>query len=124
MLPVISAILNEGVSEATPMTGPVCPLALVIAPTRELAVQILNESLKFSFESKVKSVVLYGGVSVNHQTEFLRRGCHICIATPGRLEDFVKRGKVTLQLRLVNGILNETILSKCISNYRLRPTHF
>ena len=38
--------------------------------------------------------MIYGGVSVNHQTDALHRGCHICVATPGRLEDFIKRGKV------------------------------
>jgi len=93
---VIHNLLSQGVSTQTALDGPVYPLALVVIPTRELAVQIFRESIKFGFGTSVKTCVIYGGVSVNHQTEALHRGCHICVATPGRLEDFIKRGKVTV----------------------------
>ena len=82
------------------LEGAVFPLALVIVPTRELAVQIFRESIKFAYDSPVRTQVIYGGVSVGHQTDALRRGCHILVATPGRLEDFVKRGKVRLLIFL------------------------
>ena len=94
MLPVITNLLNEGVTNQVSLEGSVFPLVLVIVPTRELAVQIFKESLKFAFQSPVKTTVVYGGVSVGHQTDALRRGCHICVGTPGRWADFVKRGKV------------------------------
>ena len=78
-----------------PLDGAVFPLALVVVPTRELAVQIFKEAMKFAYRTPVKVTVIYGGVSVQHQSDILRRmGCHICVATPGRLDDFVKRGKV------------------------------
>lgn len=70
------------------------PSALCIAPTRELAVQIYKEVCKFANETVVTAAVCYGGVSVQHQLEKLRRGCHVLVATPGRLEDFVNRKRV------------------------------
>ena len=70
------------------------PSALCIAPTRELAVQIHKEVCKFSNETVVTAAVCYGGVSVQHQLDKLRRGCHVLVATPGRVDDFVTRNKV------------------------------
>ena len=70
------------------------PSALCIAPTRELAVQIHKEVCKFANETVVTAAVCYGGVSVQHQLDKLRRGCHVLVATPGRLEDFVNRNRV------------------------------
>lgn len=71
------------------------PSALIIAPTRELAVQIFLESRKFSFGSHLRTVVIYGGVSVSHQLGKLYDGCDILVATPGRLNDFLKRSRVS-----------------------------
>ena len=51
-------------------------------------------------------MVVYGGVSVNHQIERLQMGCHICVATPGRLDDFVKRGRISFR-RLQYLVLDE-----------------
>lgn len=73
-----------------------CPSAICIAPTRELAVQIYTEACKFSDGTVIKSAVCYGGVSVQHQLDTLRRGCHFLVATPGRLEDFISRNKVSV----------------------------
>lgn len=70
------------------------PSALCIAPTRELAMQIYTEVCKFANETVVTAAVCYGGVSVQHQLDKLRRGCHVLVATPGRLEDFVNRNRV------------------------------
>ena len=70
------------------------PSALCIAPTRELAIQIYKEFCKFCNGTVVTAAVCYGGVSVQHQLDKLRRGCHVLVATPGRLDDFVTRNRV------------------------------
>ena len=72
------------------------PLALVLAPTRELATQIYNEACKFSYRSRVRPCVVYGGADVGSQMRDLERGCHLLVATPGRLVDMLERGKVGL----------------------------
>eukprot|EP01127_Copromyxa_protea_P009291 TRINITY_DN2177_c0_g1_i1.p1 TRINITY_DN2177_c0_g1~~TRINITY_DN2177_c0_g1_i1.p1 ORF type:complete len:659 (-),score=152.75 TRINITY_DN2177_c0_g1_i1:141-2000(-) len=70
------------------------PSALVLAPTRELAVQIHKEASKFTYRSHLKCVVVYGGAEFRTQLAELERGCHILVATPGRLIDMMERGKV------------------------------
>lgn len=67
---------------------------MVIAPTRELVVQIYNEARKFSHSTMVRPVVLYGGTSVSYQLREVEKGAHIVVGTPGRLLDFISRGKV------------------------------
>ncbi len=68
----------------------------MIAPTRELAIQIKDEARKFAQGSMIKSVVVYGGTSVQFQSEQLTsKGVNVLIATPGRLLDFVEKGKVS-----------------------------
>lgn len=71
------------------------PQALVIAPTRELAVQIYDSISKISQKIGVKLVVLYGGVSIEDQMRELKKGPQIIIGTPGRLSDHLR--KKTLQ---------------------------
>lgn len=68
---------------------------LVIAPTRELAQQIEQEARKV--DKKVKTVLLYGGVSINPQMDKLERGAQLVVATPGRLLDHIERGTINLQ---------------------------
>ncbi|KFB37613.1 hypothetical protein ZHAS_00004849 [Anopheles sinensis] len=72
------------------------PLGLVLAPTRELATQIFEESKKFCYRSRMRPAVLYGGNNTHDQMRELDRGCHLIVATPGRLEDMITRGKVGL----------------------------
>lgn len=72
------------------------PLGLVLAPTRELATQIYDESKKFSYRSRVRPCVVYGGPKVVDQMKDLDRGCHLLVATPGRLLDMIERGKIGL----------------------------
>ncbi len=67
---------------------------MVITPTRELAIQIHNEARKFARGTMVKSVVTYGGTSVNYQAAQLTKGCNILVATPGRLKDYADKGKI------------------------------
>merc|ERR1712013_227371 len=73
------------------------PLALVLAPTRELATQIFDEARKFAYRSRVRPAVVYGGANVGDQMRELERGCHLLVATPGRLVDFLERGKISLE---------------------------
>ncbi|XP_013786642.2 ATP-dependent RNA helicase DDX3Y-like isoform X1 [Limulus polyphemus] len=74
------------------------PLALVLSPTRELACQIYDESSKFAYRSRVKPCVVYGGAEPIQQMKNLDRGCHLLVATPGRLIDMMERGKISLEL--------------------------
>ncbi|XP_072935947.1 putative ATP-dependent RNA helicase Pl10 isoform X2 [Epargyreus clarus] len=72
------------------------PLGLVLAPTRELATQIFDEARKFAYRSRVRPCVVYGGSPINEQFRELERGCHLLVATPGRLVDMLIRGRVAL----------------------------
>ncbi len=68
--------------------------ALILSPTRELAVQTDKETHKLALN--VKTVLLYGGVSINPQIERLDRGAQIAVATPGRILDHMQRGTIDL----------------------------
>ncbi len=71
--------------------------AVILAPTRELAVQISSEIQKFSRNSGIRNVTIYGGQSINVQLQELQRGVEIVVATPGRLIDHIKRGSIRLE---------------------------
>ena len=71
--------------------------ALILAPTRELALQVF-ENLKFYGKNlSLKSAVIYGGVSQFNQVKDIRRGVDIIVATPGRLQDLIDQGILTLK---------------------------
>ncbi len=70
------------------------PRALILAPTRELAIQIHKDAVKFGSELGLKFALVYGGVDYDKQRELLQRGADVIIATPGRLIDYVKQHKV------------------------------
>lgn len=72
------------------------PAALVLAPTRELAVQIENEAIKFSKCVEVSTKVIYGGVPKPPQLKDLQSKPQLLVATPGRLVDFLTEGAVGL----------------------------
>lgn len=77
--------------------GPrVKPKLLVLAPTRELSVQILEEAQKFGRPLGVRSVCCYGGSSKYPQIQALERGVECVIACPGRLNDLIEMGKADL----------------------------
>lgn len=73
------------------------PIVLILAPTRELAVQIQEECTKFGQSSKIKNTCVYGGAPKGAQIRDLRRGCEIVIATPGRLIDMLESGVTNLR---------------------------
>jgi ATP-dependent RNA helicase DeaD len=70
--------------------------AIVITPTRELAVQVSEEIKKLGKYKKVKVLSIYGGVSIDRQAEILRKGVHVVVGTPGRLIDQIQRGNLKL----------------------------
>ena len=73
------------------------PQALILAPTRELCVQIYNDLQNFSTEMKgFESVPVYGGASIMDQMRKIKRGVHVVVATPGRLIDLLKRKALDL----------------------------
>ncbi|KAJ6970588.1 hypothetical protein NC653_035004 [Populus alba x Populus x berolinensis] len=75
------------------------PIVLVLAPTRELAVQIQEEALKFGSKANIRSTCIYGGAPKGPQIRDLQRGVEIVIATPGRLIDML--GAQHMNLRRV-----------------------
>ncbi|KAG8937287.1 ATP-dependent RNA helicase dbp2 [Tulasnella sp. 418] len=73
------------------------PIALVLAPTRELAVQIQQECTKFGSNSRIRNTAIYGGAPKGPQIRDLQRGVEIVIATPGRLIDMLENNKTNLR---------------------------
>lgn len=69
---------------------------LILAPTRELAVQIHEEAQKFCYCTGIRPVVVYGGANIQNQQRELDYGADILVATPGRLVDLIERGRVRL----------------------------
>ncbi len=73
------------------------PQALIIAPTRELCLQIAGDLADFSrYIDNLKILPVYGGSSIDSQIRALRNGVQVIVATPGRLIDLIKRGEVKL----------------------------
>ena len=70
------------------------PRALILAPTRELAIQIHKDAMKFGSDLGLKFALVYGGVDYDKQRQLLQDGADVIIATPGRLIDYVKQHKV------------------------------
>ena len=70
---------------------------LVLCPTRELCVQVAKDLEAFSLHVEgLKILAIYGGASIEQQIKALRKGVHIIVATPGRLNDLINRGKVDM----------------------------
>uniref|UniRef100_A0A6G1SGR7 RNA helicase n=1 Tax=Aceria tosichella TaxID=561515 RepID=A0A6G1SGR7_9ACAR len=93
LLPILQTIMKtEGLSEHDPNEDCQNPYCIIISPTRELAKQIYTHSKLLSKDSLVKSCYIYGQISTAHLKAQLSRGCHILVATLGRLKDFVQRG--------------------------------
>lgn len=82
------------------------PIVLVLAPTRELAVQIQQEITKFGKSSRIRNTCVYGGVPKGPQIRDLSRGVEVCIATPGRLIDMLESGRTNLR-RVTYLVLDE-----------------
>jgi len=76
---------------------------LVIAPTRELAIQVQEELYELSKFKKVKVMSVYGGASIGHQIKQIKQGAQIVVGTPGRMLDHINRG--TLKLNTVETLV-------------------
>src|SRR5690606_37477341 len=71
--------------------------ALVLCPTRELALQVSNEIKKLSkYKKQVHSLAVYGGEPIDKQIKALKRGISIVVGTPGRIIDHINRGTLDL----------------------------
>jgi probable ATP-dependent RNA helicase DDX4 len=90
LLPILNTILEE--SKDLVIGQPQC---IIISPTRELTIQIFNEARKFALQSYLKICIAYGGTASRYQGENINKGCHVLVATPGRLMDFVDKTIVT-----------------------------
>ena len=73
-----------------------CVRALILEPTRELAIQTCNELQSFSSTKFPRVTVLYGGASYGDQIRSLKKGCEIVVGTPGRVQDHLERGTLKL----------------------------
>ena len=78
------------------VNGPRKPRALILAPTRELAVQVHDSLRDYSKYLRIPSTTIYGGVGMGNQLDALRRGVDLVIACPGRLIDHLERRSVDL----------------------------
>jgi len=73
------------------------PRALVLVPTRELAAQVAESIKSYGKYLRLRTALIFGGVSINPQIDALRRGCDIIVATPGRLLDHGQQGNLDLK---------------------------
>ena len=71
--------------------------ALVVTPTRELAIQIGESFTNYGANTNIKNTVIFGGVKQLAQTSALRRGVDVLVATPGRLLDLMNQGYISLK---------------------------
>jgi ATP-dependent RNA helicase RhlB len=94
-LAFLVAVINRLLSRpALAERKPEDPRALILAPTRELAIQIHKDAVKFASDLGLKFALVYGGVDYDKQRALLQAGADVIIATPGRLIDYVKQHKV------------------------------
>ena len=70
--------------------------AIIMAPTRELAVQVTEEMSSLSPDRRLKIISIYGGQPIDRQIDRLRRGVDIVVGTPGRIMDHLKRGTLDI----------------------------
>ena len=86
-LPILNWIGGERIKAV-----PKRPVALILAPTRELAVQIGDSFRTYGKHLRLKVSLIYGGVSQRKQVSEIKRGTHVVVATPGRLLDLISQG--------------------------------
>ena len=93
-LPIIQLLLAHASPSMSPARHPV--RALILTPTRELAIQVAENVKAYSRHTPLRSTVVFGGMDMKPQTMILRNGVEIVIATPGRLLDHVEQKNVSL----------------------------
>src|SRR5450830_470465 len=93
-LPIIQLLLAHASSSMSPARHPV--RALILTPTRELAVQVAENVQAYAKHTPLRSTVVFGGMDMKPQTVILRNGVEIVIATPGRLLDHIEQKNISL----------------------------
>ena len=88
----------QRLAQANEPARPRQPKSLILAPTRELALQIHTELENFAKNTSLRSTVIFGGVGQNPQVRQLQKGVDVLVATPGRLLDLVGQGYVDLSM--------------------------
>lgn len=96
-LPILQKLLPLANSSTSPAKHPV--RALILVPTRELAIQVEESVKAYAKHTPLRSLVVYGGVDIKTQTPHLKTGVEVLVATPGRLLDHIEQK--TLQLNQV-----------------------
>ncbi|MDR2164459.1 MAG: DEAD/DEAH box helicase [Zoogloeaceae bacterium] len=91
-LPLLQRLLPQASSSPSPARHPV--RALILTPTRELAVQVFESVRTYSRHTRLRAMCAYGGVDIRPQIDELRHGVEILVATPGRLLDHVEQKTV------------------------------
>jgi ATP-dependent RNA helicase RhlE len=93
-LPILHTLLPHASTSTSPAKHPI--RALVLAPTRELAIQVYDNIKTYAKHTSLRSLVVYGGVDIKTQTPILKTGVEILVATPGRLLDHVEQKTLSL----------------------------
>ncbi|XP_068600305.1 probable ATP-dependent RNA helicase DDX46 isoform X2 [Brachionichthys hirsutus] len=104
LLPMFRHIMDQG-----PLEEAEGPIAVIMTPTRELALQITKECKKFSKALGLRVVCVYGGTGISEQIAELKRGAEIIVCTPGRMIDMLgaNSGRVTNLRRVTYVVLDE-----------------
>ena len=93
-LPILQLLLPFASTSTSPAKHPV--RALILAPTRELAIQVEENIKVYAKKTNLRSLVVFGGVDIRKQTPHLKTGIEIVVATPGRLLDHVEQKTIQL----------------------------
>ncbi|CAK7268252.1 hypothetical protein SEPCBS57363_003001 [Sporothrix epigloea] len=112
LIPILNNLMGKAKKLSAPRPNPATyrpgidpparaePLVVIVAPSRELGIQIFNEARKFCYRTMLRPCVIYGGGPVRAQLDQLSRGCDVLVASPGRLIDIMSRPS-SLSLRRV-----------------------
>ncbi|HEY3582987.1 MAG TPA: DEAD/DEAH box helicase, partial [Casimicrobiaceae bacterium] len=93
-LPILQKLAPQANSSPSPARHPV--RALILAPTRELAIQVEESIREYGKYTKLRSTCVFGGVDIKQQLSIVRGGVEILVATPGRLLDHIEQKSVYL----------------------------
>lgn len=122
-LPLLQKLIEK------PKAKPNHTLALILVPTRELAIQVHESIVQYSQYTEIRSMVVYGGVKINPQMMGMRSGIEILVATPGRLLDLYKQNAIrftqlqTLILDEADRMLDMGFIHDIKRIISLLPTH-
>jgi superfamily II DNA/RNA helicase len=96
VLPALDRLSRQPVAPVAAHRMTAAPRVLVLAPTRELAQQVAEQATRYGQKLRLRIVCLYGGAPYPVQNRQLQRGADLLVATPGRLQDHIDRGRVDL----------------------------